>query len=192
MKPRFHNSYNIGFIIADKISKFTSLVVLRLSIHNTKTQLVLLIIFRNNSVINLTLLRNKFNTQTMVISHRWRKWFSSSAGPLFQSVTQRRFLQWEHCVSTSRTKFRGCHPGLLSINFDFPNVIFHPMLFPFVWVKYKWKFMRHCCKLSFPQPLMASPLALLTQIGELARRLCINESSVLLFNGSDKFETGQK
>ena len=90
----------------------------------------------------------------MVISHRWRKWFSSSAGPLFQSVTQRRFLRWEHCVSTSRTKFRGCHPGLLSINFDFPNVIFHPMLFPFVWAKYKWKFMRHCCKLSFPQPLM--------------------------------------
>ena len=27
MKPCFHNSYNIRFILADKISKFTSLVV---------------------------------------------------------------------------------------------------------------------------------------------------------------------
>ena len=27
--------------------------------------------------------------------------------------------------------------GLLSINFDFRNVIFQPMVFPFVWAKYK-------------------------------------------------------
>ena len=39
---------------------------------------------------------------------------------------------------------------------------------------------------------LLAQLALLTQTGELARRLCINESLVLLFNGSDKFETGQK
>ena len=39
---------------------------------------------------------------------------------------------------------------------------------------------------------LLAQLALLAQIGELARRLCINESLVLLFNGSDKFETGQK
>ena len=39
---------------------------------------------------------------------------------------------------------------------------------------------------------LLAQLALLAQIGELARRLCTNESLVLLFNGSDKFETGQK
>ena len=39
---------------------------------------------------------------------------------------------------------------------------------------------------------LLAQLALLAQIGELAHRLCINESIVLLFNGSDKFETGQK
>ena len=33
-------------------------------------------------------------------------------------------------------------------------------LFPLVWAKYKWNFMRdHRCKLSFPLPLAASPLA---------------------------------
>ena len=45
-------------------------------------------------------------------------------------------------------------------------------------------FAAHLCLLA--------QLALLAQIGELAHRLCINESIVLLFNGSDKFETGQK
>ena len=49
--------------------------------------------------------------------------------------------------------------GLLSVNFDFRNIIFRPMVFLFVWAKYKWKFMRDCCKLSFPRPLVASPLA---------------------------------
>ena len=32
----------------------------------------------------------------------------------------------------------GCQLSLLSINFDFRNVIFQPMVFPFVCVKYKW------------------------------------------------------
>ena len=45
-------------------------------------------------------------------------------------------------------------------------------------------FAAHLCLLA--------QLTLLAQIGELARRLCINESLVLLFNGSDKFKTGQK
>ena len=53
------------------------------------------------------------------------------------------------------------------------------MVFPFVWTKYKWKFERDGCKLSFRRPLAASPLARaffarlasLAQIGELARRL---------------------
>ena len=33
------------------------------------------------------------------------------------------------------------------------------MVFPFVWAKYKWNFMRDRCKLSFPLSLAASPLA---------------------------------
>ena len=56
-------------------------------------------------------------------------------------------------------KVRAGQRGLLSINFDFRNVIFQPMVFPFVWAKYKWKFMRDRCKLSFPRPLAALPLA---------------------------------
>ena len=48
-----------------------------------------------------------------------------------------------------RENFRG-RLGLLSINFDFRNVIFQPVVFPFVWAKYKWKFMRDRCKLSLP------------------------------------------
>ena len=47
----------------------------------------------------------------------------------------------------------GCQLDLLSVNFDFRNVIFQPMVFPFVWAKYKWKFVRDRCKLSFPLPL---------------------------------------
>ena len=52
-----------------------------------------------------------------------------------------------------------CQPGLLSINFDFRNVIFQPVAFPFVWAKYRWNFTRDRSKLSFPLPLAASPLA---------------------------------
>ena len=70
------------------------------------------------------------------------------------------------------------------INFDFRNVIFQSMVFPFVRAKYKWKFMRDRCKLSVPRPLAALPLApafsrglLLAQIGELARRLPFSEKS---------------
>ena len=63
---------------------------------------------------------------------------------------------WEPNLTHRRS---GCQLGLLSINFDFRNVIFQPMVFPFVWAKYKWNFMRDRCKLSFPLPLTASPLA---------------------------------
>ena len=52
-----------------------------------------------------------------------------------------------------------CQLGQLSINFDFRKVIFQSMVFPFVWAKYKWNFMRDRCKLSFPLPLAAWPLA---------------------------------
>ena len=48
---------------------------------------------------------------------------------------------------------------VLSINFDFRNVILQLMLFPFVWAKYKWNFMRDRCKLSFSLPPAALPLA---------------------------------
>ena len=63
---------------------------------------------------------------------------------------------WEPNLTRWR---RRCQLGLLSINFVFRNVIFQPMVFPFVWAKYKWNFMRDRCKLSFPLPLAASPLA---------------------------------
>ena len=63
---------------------------------------------------------------------------------------------WEPNLTHRRS---GCQLGLLSVNFDFRNVIFQPMVFPFVWAKYKWKFVRDGCKLSFPLPLAASPLA---------------------------------
>ena len=56
---------------------------------------------------------------------------------------------WEPNLSNRR---RGCQLGLLSI-------IFQPIVFPFVWAKYKWNFIRDRCKLSFPLPLAASPLA---------------------------------
>ena len=56
-------------------------------------------------------------------------------------------------------KLRGCQPGMFSVNFDFRNDIFQPMVFPCVWAKYKWKFMRDSCRLSFLRPLAASPLA---------------------------------
>ena len=60
---------------------------------------------------------------------------------------------WEPNLSRKR---RWCQLGLLSINFVFRNVIFQPMVFPFVWAKYEWKFMRGRCKLSFPLPLAAN------------------------------------
>ena len=42
---------------------------------------------------------------------------------------------WKTKFDTRRS---GCQLSLLSINFDFRNVIFQPMVFPFVCVKYKW------------------------------------------------------
>ena len=60
-------------------------------------------------------------------------------------------------------KFRARELGLLSINFGFRNIIFQPMVFPFVWAKYKWKFMRTL------QALLSLALYSLAQIGEPAR-----------------------
>ena len=118
---------------------------------------------------NMTGLRSKFDfkwttTQTTVVSHRRRKRFSSSAGFLFRSELRDRrhntdFWRKEHSVSFPAKTFRAGRLGLLSLNFNFRNVIFQPMVFPFVWAKYKWKFVRDGCKLSFPLPLAASPLA---------------------------------
>ena len=62
---------------------------------------------------------------------------------------------WEPNLTHRRS---GCQLSLLSINFDFRKVIFPAMVFPFVWAKQKWNFMRDRCKLSFPR-LAASPLA---------------------------------
>ena len=110
-------------------------------------------------------LETKFNTQTTVISHRRRKRFSSSAGHLFRSefsdYQQNTGFGDKSIVSLHfPRKFRADQLGLLlSINFDLRNVIFQPMLFPFVWGKYKWKFMSDRYKLSFHRPLAASQLA---------------------------------
>ena len=87
-------------------------------------------------------LRTKFDTQTTVISHRRRKQFSSSAGLLFRSEFSDRqsnagFGDKSIVFQHFPRKFRTGQPGLLSIDLDFRNVIFHPMEFPFVWAKYK-------------------------------------------------------
>ena len=78
--------------------------------------------------------------------------FSST---IYQSLGWNKFSvpiwsPWEPNLSHRR---RGCQLGLLSINFVFRNVIFQPMVIPFVWAKYKRTFMRERCKLSFPLPL---------------------------------------
>ena len=93
-------------------------------------------------VFNLIPLRTKLDTQTTVISHRRRKRVSSSAGLLSQSEFSDRRHNMGFCNKSivfphfSR-KFRGGQPGLLWINFHFRNVIFKPMVFTFVWAKYK-------------------------------------------------------
>ena len=106
---------------------------------------------------NIMPLWTKFDTQTTVISHRRRKRLSSSAGLLFRSeFSDRRhntgFGNKSIVFLHFQRKFREGQLRLLSINFDFRNVIFQPMVFPFVSAKYKWKFMRDRCKLSFPLP----------------------------------------
>ena len=80
---------------------------------------------------------------------------------------------------TCHTDEGGCQLGLLSINFVFRNVIFQPIVFPFVWAKYKWNFMRDRCKRSFPLPLAASPLARSreTRFARPNRRACLQASA---------------
>ena len=88
---------------------------------------------------NVIPLRTKFDTQTKstVISHRKRKRFSSSAGLLFRSEFSDRWHNtgFGYVKSILFLHFprnvRAGQLGLLSINFDFPNVIFQPMVFPF-------------------------------------------------------------
>ena len=85
-------------------------------------------------------LRTKFDTQTTVNSHRRRKRSSSSAGLLLRS----EFSDRRHNTGFGDNsivflhlprKFRVGPLCLLSVNFDFRNVIFQPMVFPFVWAK---------------------------------------------------------
>ena len=76
-----------------------------------------------------------------------------------RAETSFRYQSDPPCEPNLSHKRRGCQLSLLSINFDFRNVIFQPIVFPLVWAKYKWNFMRDLCKLSFPLPLAASPLA---------------------------------
>ena len=93
------------------------------------------------------------HTDNSYVSHRRRKRFSSSAGLLFgvsSAITDRtRHLAIRASCFYVSVKIRG-RLGLLSISFDFRIVIFQPVVFPFVWAKYKWKFMRDRCKLSLP------------------------------------------
>ena len=73
-------------------------------------------------------------------------------------ITKGVFWKPEFCYLDTY-KRSGYQLGLLSINFDFRNVIFQLIVFPFVWAKYKWKFVMDGCKLSLPLPLAALPLA---------------------------------
>ena len=106
-------------------------------------------------------LRTKFDTQTTVNSHIRRKRFSSSAGLLFRSeFSDRRhntgFGDKSIVFLRLPRKFRAGQLSLLSINFDIRNVIFQPMVSPFVWAKQQLKiYMRHHWRLSFPRPLAA-------------------------------------
>ena len=66
---------------------------------------------------------------------------------------------WKFVFLCLPRKFRAGQLGLLSINFDFQNVIFQPMVFPLIWAKYKLKFMTDCCKPSFPCKSLTSALS---------------------------------
>ena len=112
---------------------------------------------------NMTGLRSKFDfkwttTQTTVVSHRRRKRFSSSATFLFWSelITQvfgKKSIVFLHFPR----KFRVGRLGLLSLNFNFRNVIFQPMVFPFVWVKYNenWQGMVASSPFAGPSRILA-------------------------------------
>ena len=117
-----------------------------------------------------------------------RELFSTSAGLLFWSEFSDsrqntgfgdKSIVFLHLL----WKFRAGQLDLLSINCDFPNNTFYPMVFPFILGEVKgrgtnenlWEIVASA---PFPSPSrraarsrVLSPLALLTQIGELARRL---------------------
>ena len=116
------------------------------------------------SELNKALGTNEYNWWRVFIflpqELQTRSDLSSARNFLFTRITSnepvRIWSPWKPNLTHRRS---GCQLSLLSINFDFRNVIFQPIVFPFVWVKYKWNFMRDRCKLSFPRPLAASPLA---------------------------------
>ena len=136
-----------------------------LSLHHTSAWLKQVLGF------NMIPLRTKFDTETTVMSQRIkeREWerFSSPAGLLLRSEFT-EFSDRQHNTGVGDKnimflhlprKFRAGNLGLLSINFDFRNVIIQPMVVSSVWAKYKWKFMRDRFKLFFPRPLTTSSLA---------------------------------
>ena len=91
-------------------------------------------------------LRTKFDTQGTVISHRRRKFFLPLPVDL---LFRREFTDRRHNKNNTGfgdksmvflhfpRKFKAGQLSLVSMNFDFQNVIFQPMVFPFVWTKYK-------------------------------------------------------
>ena len=92
----------------------------------------------------------QFDTQMTVISHRRRERFSSSAGLLFcceisDCRHSRGFGDKSIVFLHFPRSFRAGQLGLSSVNFDFRNVNFQPVVFPFVWGKYKGKFIRDRC-----------------------------------------------
>ena len=75
-----------------------------------------------------------------VFSHRRRKRLSSTADHLFRSEfsdcrQNRSFGDKSIVFLHFPRKLRAGQLGLLSISFDFRNVIFQPVVFPFVWAK---------------------------------------------------------
>ena len=100
------------------------------------------------------------NSVRLILGSQYSRCENTSNEPLcFEGWNKFSVPIWSPWEPNLKHRRSGCQLGLLSVNFDFRNVIFQPMVFPFVWAKYKWKFVRDGCKLSFPLPLAASPLA---------------------------------
>ena len=79
--------------------------------------------------------------------------------PLLNLMTHPKSLYEK---TSQYTSFVGSKRSVeLSINFNFQNVIFQSVVFPFVWARYKWKFVGDSCNLSFPPPFLALLLTLI-------------------------------
>ena len=109
-------------------------------------------------------------------------WELNQMSPLVCFEGWNKFLVpiWSPWELNLTQRWRGCQLGLLSINFVLRNVIFQPIVFPFIWAKFKWnKFYERSLQAllsSAPRGFatcshVIAKLASLPPIGELARRL---------------------